>query len=505
MPVDPRTPCLIGVAQRTWRPVNPDPVDAPEPLDMWDQVARAAAEDAGVPGLAADVDSMQIVYCQTWPYDDPVARLSERLGAAPKHRFYSGIGGTTPQVLVNDTAESIMRGEYDLALVTGAEALDTVRRAKKQGRKLPWSHRNPEKVPFPFEAPFHPAEVAHDVFQAWLTFPVFDIARRAHLGCLPDGYRLRLGNLMAPMTTIAAENPYAWFPLERTVEDLITPTPANRLVGYPYTKYMVSVMDVDMAAALIVASHEKADALDIPADRRVYIRGWAYGNDPWYIAERPELWRSEAMAQVSRAALEMAGAGVDDVAHLDLYSCFASSVLFARDALGFQEGVYDRPVTVTGGLPFSGGAGSDYMTHSIAAMTDVLRADPGSLGLVSGVGMHMSKHVYAVYSSEPPTAPLRPVEGSELQAAIDGAQPKKPITDSHAGRATIATYTVAHGRSGDAEWGLAVCDLNDGSRAYAKILDPALLANAEADELVGVDVSLVPGDNNANVVKEVFL
>jgi acetyl-CoA C-acetyltransferase len=470
---------------------------------MWEEVAVAAGDDAGIPGLATDVESLQIVYCQTWPYDDPVGRLAERIGAQPRHRYYSGIGGTTPQVLVNETATSIMRGDYDLALITGAEALDTMRRAKKQGRRLPWSHRNPEKVPFPFEAPFHPAEVAHDVFQAWLTFPVFDVARRAHLGCPPKSYRQHLGNLLAPMTEIAAANPYAWFPVERSADELITPTAANRLVGYPYTKYMVSVMDVDMAAALLVASHEKADALGVPADRRVYLRGWAYGNDPWYVAERPELWRSAAMEKVSGAALGMAGAGVDDVAHLDLYSCFASSVLFGRDVLGFKDGVYDRPITVTGGLPFSGGAGSDYMTHSIAAMANCLREDPASLGMVSGVGMHMSKHVYALYSSEPPTTSLDPVDGAELQAALD-ALPKKAITESYAGRATVATYTVAHGRGGGAEWGLAVCDLPDGTRAYAKMLDADLLAQAEVEELVGATVTLVPGDNNANVVKELL-
>jgi acetyl-CoA C-acetyltransferase len=305
------------------------------------------------------------------------------------------------------------------------------------------------------------------------------------------------------MTEIAEANPYAWFPVERSADELITPTAANRLVGYPYTKYMVSVMDVDMAAALLVASHEKADALGVPADRRVYLRGWAYGNDPWYVAERPELWRSAAMEKVSGAALGMAGAGVDDVAHLDLYSCFASSVLFARDVLGFKDGVYDRPITVTGGLPFSGGAGSDYMTHSIAAMANCLREDPASLGMVSGVGMHMSKHVYALYSSEPPTTSLDPVDGAELQAGLD-ALPKKAITESHAGRATVATYTVAHGRGGGAEWGLAVCDLPDGTRAYAKMLDADLLAQAEVEELVGATVTLVPGDNNANVVKELL-
>src|SRR5437763_6167674 len=136
MPVDPRTPCLIGVAQRTWRPVNPDPVDAPEPLDMWEEVARAAAEDAGIPGLETDLESLQIVYCQTWPYDDPVGRLAVRLGAEPRHRHYSGIGGTTPQALVNGAAAAILAGEYDLAMIAGAEALDTMRRAKKAARRL---------------------------------------------------------------------------------------------------------------------------------------------------------------------------------------------------------------------------------------------------------------------------------------------------------------------------------------------------------------------------------
>jgi acetyl-CoA C-acetyltransferase len=358
-------------------------------------------------------------------------------------------------------------------------------------------------VPFPFEAPFHPAEVAHEVFQAWLTFPVFDVARRAHLGCKPEGYRERLGNLMAPMTEIAAENPYAWFPLARSSEELITPTPANRLVGYPYTKYMVSIMDVDMAAALVIASHEKADALGVPADRRVYLRGWAYGNDPWYVAERDELWRSRAMEEVSAAAIAMAGIGIDDVAHLDLYSCFASSVLFARDALGFKEGVYDRPVTVTGGLPFSGGAGSDYMTHSIAAMADRLRRDPGSFGMVSGVGMHMTKHVYGVYSTAPPESPLEPTDGGALQARLD-ALPQRTITDQYEGEAVVAAYTVAHGRSGEAEWGLLVCDLPDGTRAYAKVLDPALLTHAEEEELIGATVTLAAGDNKANVAKDLL-
>ena len=96
------------------------------------------------------------------------------------------------------------------------------------------------------------------------------------------------------------------------------------------------------------------------------------------MAGHPELWRSPALAAASSAALAGAGIGVDDVAHFDLYSCFASSVCFALDGLGLAEDDA-RSVTQTGGLPYHGGPGSNYMTHSIAAMAETLRSDPGSL------------------------------------------------------------------------------------------------------------------------------
>jgi len=123
--VDPRSPCIIGAAQHT---VRPGEGPSPEPLELWDRVVREASADAGkVQAVLDAVDSLQIVYCQSWPYDDPVARLAGRLGITPRHRLYSGIGGTTPQVLVQEAAESILAGHYDVAVVTGAEALETLR------------------------------------------------------------------------------------------------------------------------------------------------------------------------------------------------------------------------------------------------------------------------------------------------------------------------------------------------------------------------------------------
>ena len=493
--VDPRTPCVIGVAQRT---IRPGEGPSPEPLRLWEDVVRQAAGDAGTAsadGLLGAADSLQVVYCMAWPYDAPVDRLADALGITPAHRVYSGIGGTTPQVLVQDAATAILGGDIDLAVITGAEALETKRQAKKAGERLAWSHRDPSPPPFPFEAPFHPAEVAHEVFQAWLTFPVFDIARRARLGVDPHAYQRRIGELLAPMSAVAAANPYAWFPATVTAQDLSTPTERNRMVGYPYTKRAVSIMDVDMAAAVIVASHAKADELGVPPERRVYLHGWCYATDPVYLAEHPDLSASPAMAAASAEALRGAGTDIDEVAHLDLYSCFASSVHLACDALGLDptDPSERRPLTVTGGLPFAGGAGSNYLLHSIAAMVEVLRADPGSRGLVSGVGMHMTKHVFGVYSSDPPPdGVVTPPDAAAVQARLD-AVPPSPITEHPDGPATVAGYTVAHGRDGTPSWGLVVADLPDATRAYGRVEDVEVLTAMEAEEWVGRPVHLRPG------------
>ncbi len=222
--IDPRTPCLIGAAQRT---VHPGTGPSPEPLELWADVARRAADDA-LPGGGARVlrsaESLQVVYCMSWPYDAPADRLAAALGIEPGHRLYSGIGGTTPQVLVQDVATAMLGGEMDLAVIVGAEALETKRQAKKAGERLAWSHRDPEPPPFPFEAPFHPAEVAHQVFQAWLTFPVFDIARRARLGTAPASYAPRGGGAARALQRGGGREPLR-----------LVPDPAvRRRAGHPH-------------------------------------------------------------------------------------------------------------------------------------------------------------------------------------------------------------------------------------------------------------------------------
>ncbi len=495
--------CVIGVAQHTWRPEDTQPAGAPEPLAMWDDVARDAAADAGAPGAIERLDRIDVVYCQSWQYDDPPRRLAERLGAHPKDLRHSGAGGTVPQALLADAVAAIERGDLDVALVAGGEALATRRRMRHAGERPAWSHPPAHKRPFPFDAPFHPAEIAHGAYEAWLTFALFDVAHRAASGAAPDAHRRSLGELVAPLSAVAARHPGAWFPVALTVDEIITPRTGNRMVGYPYTKRMTAMMDVDMAAAVLVASDEAADSLGVADDRRVYLRGHGYAEDPRVVAAHPDLASSPAMARAARAALGAAGAAIDDVGYLDLYACFPSSISFALDALRIDPATArspglavapPRPVTLTGGLAYHGGPGSNTMTHALATLVGALRDDPGSLGLASGVGMHMTKHAFGIWSTDPGTGQA---VGSPADAAQRMPAPEVPVAESYDGPATVATYTVVHGRDGDATHAVVVCDI-PGGRCYAHLDDAGALDRAEAEELVGAPVAITAGDGAPN-------
>lgn len=455
---------------------------------------RAAVADSAARGdLLGAVQSLSTVYCLSWSYDDPVGRLAERLGIAPTHRVVSGMSGTSAQTLALRAATLIESGDLDVAVVVGAEALATKRALKRAGERPQWTHRADPPPPMPFDWPFHPEEISHDLFQAYTTFALRDVARRAHRGTAPAVHRDEIGALLAPMTLVASQNPAAWDRTVRTAAEVMDVGPGNRMVAAPYTKRSVAVMDVDMAAAVIVASHSAADRLGVPADRRVYLRAAAEGDDARYVAEHPDLWRSAAMEWCAATVTAASGVEAAEIDHFDLYSCFASSIHFALDALGLDaDRLGDREVTVTGGLPFAGGPASNYVAHSLASMAERLRRDPSAVGLTTGVGMHMTKHSWALWSVEPPLALLGARPEPPVPATV-------PIVEDASGPATIAAATVLHDRDGSAIRGVALCDVADG-RAYAVTNDADLLARWESDdEAVGDRVRLIR-DGDVNVV-----
>ena len=232
----------------------------------------------------------------------------------------------------------------------------------------------------------------------------------------------RIGALWSRFSEVAAGNPHAWIRTARTPEEIVTPGPGNRMVSFPYPKLCTANMQVDQGAAFIVCSVEAARAAGVPEERWVFPLAGADANDHWFISERPELHRSPAIRLAGAAALEQAGLGIDDIAFVDLYSCFPVVVQMAAHELGLAVDDPDRPLTLTGGLTFGGGPGNNYTSHGIARAVGALRSAPDSAALVSGLGWYATKHSLGVYA----VTPAGPRRRAALRLAERAARRRRP-------------------------------------------------------------------------------
>ncbi len=480
--VDERLPIIVGVGQVTQRPGTERPR---EPLALMAEAARLAEADAGAPGLLRRLDSLRVVNIISWPSKDPPADLSRALGATPRELIYTHIGGNTPQWQVNEAADGIHRGDIDLALIAGAEAVYSARRARAQQVDLGWSPRgNPVPNAGDPRPGVNAVEAAHGAMLPTRIYPLFENALRAHYGHSLDAHRAALGALCEKLSAVAARNPLAWFREPKQAGEIATVDASNRYIAFPYPKYMNAIIDVDQGAALILTSVGAARQLGVPEERWVYLRGCGDATDHWSVSERVNYHSSPAIRAAGRRAIEMAGVGIDGIALFDLYSCFPSALQIARDALGI--GCDDpRPLTVTGGLPYFGGPGNNYVTHSIATMVERLRAAPGSFGLVTANGWYVTKHAAGVYSTEPPRQPWQRSDPALDQEAID-AEPHPAFADAPSGVATVETYTVLFDRDGQPERGIVIGRLADGRRFIANTpADRAVLERMTVVEMQG--------------------
>lgn len=486
--MDPRLPVLIGVGQITQRVDRGD--EAIEPVDLMAEALRRAERDAGRSGILTGADSIRVINELSWRYVNPGALVAERVGAEPRTTEYTVMGGNYVQTLVNRTALDIQSGRNDLVLLTGGEAWRTRTQAKKVGGALGWTTQ-PASTPPPIQVGddrdlVHPAELARGIFLPVQVYPMVDVALRAEQGLTIAEHRRRIAELWARFSQVAATNPYAWIQREYTADEIATPSPDNRMIGFPYTKLLNSNNNVEQGAGLILCSVERARALGVPRDRWVFLHSGADAHDHWFLSNRADLHSSPAIRIGGRAALDLAGATIDDVAHVDLYSCFPSAVQLAARELGLS---LDRQLTVTGGMSFAGGPWNNYVMHGIATMAGVLRDDPGSLGLCTGNGGYVTKHAFGVYSTEPP--PADRFRHAEPQEDVD-VLPRRELAEDYEGSVEIETYTVMHDREGQPERGLLACLTSDGRRAWGHTTDLSTMRTLIDEEMVGAKAMLSP-------------
>jgi acetyl-CoA C-acetyltransferase len=476
--LDPRTPVLVGLGQVTERPHPGLPLtDRPEPVELMSQALRVAGEDtrAGDGGrrLLELAQSIRVIVPLSWPYTNPGVLVSKRLGIEPDELALTVIGGNSPQTVVNHTALQIAAGELDVALVCGAECIFTRRAARRDPDHpvLAWTTQFEDTAPPVMlgtdGVPVNDIEAARGLDRPLRVFPLFENALRAEAGETIDEHQRAVSDLWARFSSVATTNPYAWSRQARTPEELRSIGPSNRMVSFPYPKLMNANDRVDQGAALIMCSVSAARRAGVPEDQWVFPVSGADAHDHWFLSQRQDLRSSPAIRIAGARALALAGAGVDDIAHVDLYSCFPCAVQIAARELGLPVDDPGRSLTVTGGLGFAGGPGNNYVTHSIASMAQRLRADPGTLGLVTGLGWYSTKHAIGVWSTTPPAIGFR---YECPQDAVDSLPQRTPAPD-HDGDATVETYTVVHGRDGEPELAILALLTEDGRRAWGNTSD----------------------------------
>lgn len=466
---DPRTPVVVGVSQLTRRPEDvPDVSVAAEPVDLMAEAVREAADDAGTQDLLAGIQATFVPQPLSRRYPDPARLVNQRLGLDDARTFRSLVGGNSPQLLLNEACQMIGNGDLDIAVLTGAEAMYSRFRAKREGVELGWERSDvpdcPRQIGDTREGTTAD-EAAHGASIPIEIYPLFETAVRAARGRGVAEHQAAVGDLWSRFAAVAAAHPNAWTRSAYTPAEIVEPAVHNRLVTFPYTKRMCANMAVDMAAAVVVCSLETADRLGIGDDRRVFPLAGADAHDHFHISERWSLAESPAIGALGRALTRAIDSDLDDVARFDLYSCFPSAVEVAMSALNLGSSD-ERAVTLTGGLALFGGPGNNYMTHSIAAAVHACRHDPGSLSMVTGVGWYLTKHSAGVYSSAPRNQGFVRVDPHLTQAQVDAA-PRRTSAGDHEGTAVVEATAVRYSRTGEPEQATAALLTGDGRRAFA--------------------------------------
>lgn len=482
------TPILVGAGQFTEKDVPPQ--QAQPPMGIAAEAAKAALADTGIgEELAALIDTLAVIriFPDSWnrprmpnPFgraENPPRAVARRIGANPANAIYGNVGGNTPQKYINEMAQRISEGDVQLALLTGSEAIKTAQLALRNGIELDWQEEDAgsqedrgigEKLSTPHE-------FAHGLGVPIQTYPLFENAIRGSKGHTVQQHLLAMGSLFESFSKIAAENPYSYYGIHRSAEELATVTAENRFICFPYPKWMNAMDGVNQGAAVIMTSVGKAKELGIDPGKWVFLHGCGEANEKIMVGDRVNYYSSPAIRINAARAMEMAGKSIDDMHYIDLYSCFPSAVEVACDELGLEY-ADPRGLTVTGGLPFFGGPGNNYSMHAIATMQAGLRSDPSRFGLVTANGGYLSKHATGIYSATPYAGSWQRENPANYQAEVD-ALDSPVFTETPEGSATVETYTVCFKR-GVAERGIIIGRLDaNGQRFVANTADDAATLN----------------------------
>lgn len=477
-----RIPVIVGVGQTVNRPKTME--ELREPADLIEAAIRRAAEDCKAEGAVAEIDMLGVVNILSWYYEDPPARVAERIGAEPGIRWYTSVGACSPQWLIGESADKIAEGEVKIAVICGAESYASRSTARKCGERPPWKGGSGTlDLVGDTRHASTPIEERHGLIVPSDIYALFENARRHEKGQTLEEHRHEIADLCSELSRVAAQNPYAWFRQERSAEDFRTISDRNRMVAFPYTKLMCSMIYTDQSSAVLMMSLAEARRRKIPEEKYVYPVGFGEASDLWYVTHRKNLYDSPCAKAAVDIALAQAGTPLKEVDFLDLYSCFPCVPRIVRDALEIDPSD-PRSLTVTGGMSNFGGPGNNYSLHAVCRMAEILREQPGKTGIVQSVSWFLSKHGVGAYRSGACPEAWKRVDKVPFFRELEALESPE-IVETPEGEATVETYTVGY-QGGEPGYGFVIGRLPRGARFLARVEDdPDTLAVMTTEEVIG--------------------
>ena len=487
---------IIGVGQYTQRKVTSEQALL-SPAQLIAKSAKAAIESSKI--SACDIDTIS---CVRLVFDTNAVNLNRPMSYQnlpytvgkycgtdnASSYYYNEGGGNSPLKIIAQIGEKISNGEVTTALVAGGEALHNQRtRAIKQaesGNKGPLfedqiDENGPElelAPPGTINEAVNKTEYNHGLSLPINAYPLIANGLRGHYKQTATEHIQACAQIGAQFSKVAAQNQYSWFPRELSADEIAQVNQGNRWIGFPYPKYLNSIIMVNMAASIVMTSWENAQKLNIPRENCVFLHGAANVNEIWNLTERENYYSSRAIRENIAATLSHSsknGIGVGDLDFIDLYSCFPCAVQIAADELALA---HDDPrgLTVTGGLPYFGGPGNNYSMHAVAEIYAKVKKKPGSFGLTTGNGWYLTKHSSLVLSAEPSHGKWRPVNTIDMQKNIDSYA--VATTDKPTGDAIVEAYTVCHAKDAVKNTIVIGKQISDGKRFVA-------LAGLDGDDI----------------------
>ena len=487
------TPIIVGAGQYVERDYSES-----SPMDIAGKAAQAAIEASTGRDVAQAIDTVAVVriFSDSAPLwasklgrsNNPPQSVAKRVGASPRDRIYSVTGGNEPQSLLMEFFADLQAGKRDCVLLCGAEAIKNQRNAERNDIELHWDEEFDEPLE---DRGFGTWVVSQQERHNGLIAPVYyyqllEEYRRQKSGLSREDYLLQMAGLLKSLNDVAARNPFSQFPNPLSSEEIL----GAELLTHLYTKRMVAQDSVNQGAALLLTTVGKARELGIPEGNWVFLHGAAQGMD-LDISVRPDPSVSAMAGAVVRKTFELADKSIDDIALIDIYSCFPVAVSAIAEELALPTDG-SRTLTLTGGLPYFGGPGNNYSMHGLAEMWSQVRSDPQQFAYVHANGGMLSKHAAGIFSCQPCDTDW---SAADTTIGQDGLPRCEAIDKPDSG--TVISYTVNY-MKGQPVQAIVLCETDSGARfvSHTRPEDQDVVAEMVASDPVGRRVAVSGSEDN---------